>query len=118
QALANRNQVKPLIPPERPILKIEFCNYGQAEWAHLIPGTEIVEGTTIVQFQAKDMIEAYRAMIAMTELALHTAFSCWGVHGMRDVQQRIEALCDAAGGSWGIMLMDLDNGSSWGMNET
>lgn len=37
---------------------------------------------------------------------------------MRYVQQRIEALCDAAGGSWGIMLMDLDNGSSWGMNET
>lgn len=36
---------------------------------------------------------------------------------MKDVQQRIEALCDAAGGSWGMMLKDLDDGSNWGMNE-
>ena len=31
-------------------------------------------GTTIVQFQAKDMPEAYQAMLVMTELAMRTTF--------------------------------------------
>lgn len=70
----NKDKVKPLTPPERPVLGIEFANYGQAEWAHLMPGTEIIPGTTIVQFQAKDMPEAYQAMLVMTELAMRTTF--------------------------------------------
>ncbi|ABS73640.1 MULTISPECIES: M55 family metallopeptidase [Bacillus] len=73
-ALKNKDKVKPLTPPERPVLGIEFANYGQAEWAHLMPGTEIIPGTTIVQFQAKDMPEAYQAMLVMTELAMRTTF--------------------------------------------
>lgn len=66
---------EPLVPPEKIVLRIEFTNYGQAEWAHLMPGTSIEPGTTIVAFPAKDIIEAYRAMLVMTELAMHTTFS-------------------------------------------
>jgi D-amino peptidase len=73
-ALKNRNQVKPLTPPDRPLLRIEFTNYGEAEWANLMPGTEIIPGTTIVQFQAKNILEAYQAMLVMSELAMRTTF--------------------------------------------
>ena len=74
-ALDNRHHVKPLIPPENPVLKIEFNNYGQAEWANLMPGAEIVPGTTMVKYQAKNMIDGFQAMLVMTELAMRTAFS-------------------------------------------
>ncbi|MCJ0929563.1 M55 family metallopeptidase [Virgibacillus halodenitrificans] len=74
-ALENRNHVKPLTPPENPMLRIEFNNFGQAEWANLMPGTEIEPGTTIVRFQAKNILEAYQAMLVMTELAMNTTFS-------------------------------------------
>jgi D-amino peptidase len=73
-ALRNKDTVKPLTPPDRPMLGIEFANYGQAEWANLMPGTEIVPGTTIVRFQAKNILEAYQAMLVMTELAMRTTF--------------------------------------------
>jgi D-amino peptidase len=73
-ALRNRETVKPLTPPDHPMLGIEFANYGQAEWANLMPGTEIVPGTTIVRFQAKNILEAYQAMLVMTELAMRTTF--------------------------------------------
>ncbi|MGV2938932.1 M55 family metallopeptidase [Mesobacillus sp. LC4] len=74
-AIKNLEKVKPLTPPENPVLRIEFANYGQAEWANLMPGTDIEEGTTIVKFQAKDILEAYQAMLVMTELAMRTTFS-------------------------------------------
>lgn len=74
QALANSSNIKPLTPPENPLLTIEFTNYGQAEWANLMPGTQIIEGTTSVTFQAKDILEAYQAMLVMTELASNTTF--------------------------------------------
>lgn len=74
-AIQNKGQVKPLIPPSHPVLKIEFVNHGQAEWAHLMPGTKLEEGTTIVSYQAQDIIEAYQAMIVMTELAMKASFS-------------------------------------------
>ncbi|GHH96748.1 M55 family metallopeptidase [Neobacillus kokaensis] len=73
-AIKNFDKVKPLTPPEKPLLSIEFTNYGEAEWANLMPGTEIVPGTTIVRFQAKDILEAYQAMLVMTELAMRTTF--------------------------------------------
>ncbi|WP_066308361.1 M55 family metallopeptidase [Bacillus sp. FJAT-29814] len=73
-AIQNSDKVKPLTPPDRPLLGIEFTNYGEAEWANLMPGTEIVPGTTIVRFQAKDILEAYQAMLVMTELAMRTTF--------------------------------------------
>lgn len=74
QAIENKERVKPLVPPDKPLLKIEFANYGQAEWAALMPGTRLEEGTTTVQFQAKDILEAYRAMLVMTELASRTSY--------------------------------------------
>lgn len=74
EALRNRDYVEPMTPPEHPVFKIEFCNYGQAEWANLMPGTQMEDGTT-VSFQAKDMPEAYQAMLVMTELASRAAFS-------------------------------------------
>ncbi|CAH0345762.1 M55 family metallopeptidase [Bacillus sp. CECT 9360] len=73
-ALENKNNVKPLTPPDRPMLGIEFTNYGEAEWANLMPGTEMMPNSTIVQFQAKDILEAYQAMLVMTELAMRTTF--------------------------------------------
>lgn len=73
-ALKNKDKVKPLTPPNNPLLAIEFANYGQAEWANLMPGTELVPGTTTVRFQAKDILEAYQAMLVMTELAMKTTF--------------------------------------------
>lgn len=74
QAMEDIHTIKPLIPPKNPLLRIEFANYGQAEWANLMPGTEIEPGTTIVKFQAKDIKEAYQAMLVMTELAMRTTF--------------------------------------------
>ncbi|QDP41640.1 M55 family metallopeptidase [Radiobacillus deserti] len=73
-ALSNRDDIKPLTPPKKPTLRIEFTNYGEAEWANLMPGTSIEPGTTIVSFQAKDILEAYQAMLVMTELAMQTTF--------------------------------------------
>lgn len=73
-ALGNKDIVKPLVPPNEPRLTIEFANYGQAEWASLMPGTELEENTTIVHYQAKDILEAYRAMLVMVELAMRTSF--------------------------------------------
>ncbi|SHG69400.1 M55 family metallopeptidase [Ornithinibacillus halophilus] len=74
QALENQRNVYPLVPPEQPLLKIEFTNYGQAEWANLMPGTQIIPNTTMVAYQAKDIVEAYQAMLVMTELAQKTKF--------------------------------------------
>ncbi|MFS0787931.1 M55 family metallopeptidase [Shouchella sp. 1P09AA] len=56
-----------------PTFHIEFANYGQAEWAALMPGAFIETGTT-VGFKAKDVKEAYQAMLVMTELAMQTTF--------------------------------------------
>lgn len=74
EAIRNRDRVQPLIPPDAPELKIEFTNYGEAELAALMPGADIIDGTTIVRFQAKDIVEAYRAMLVMIELALQAKF--------------------------------------------
>ncbi|MGM8215744.1 M55 family metallopeptidase [Bacillaceae bacterium W0354] len=74
EAINNRHNVEPLIPPKNPTLRIEFTNYGQAEWAALMPGTEIEPNSCIVKYEAKDILEAYRAMLVMIELALQTTF--------------------------------------------
>ncbi|TWT03548.1 M55 family metallopeptidase [Planomicrobium sp. CPCC 101079] len=74
QAIDNREHVKPLVPPDEPLLRIEFTNYGEAELAAMMPGCEIEKGTTVVRFQAKDILEAYRAMLVMTELAMQAKF--------------------------------------------
>ncbi len=73
-AIQNKHLVNPLLPPTQPTLRIEFNNYGQAEWANLMPGTKIEPNSTTVSFQAKDILEAYQAMLVMTELAMRTTF--------------------------------------------
>ncbi|GGF23828.1 D-aminopeptidase [Halobacillus andaensis] len=75
EAIHNRKNIKPLTPPDSPTLRIEFANYGQAEWANLMPGTELEPNSTTVSFQAKDILEAYQAMLVMTELAMRTTFN-------------------------------------------
>ncbi|MFC7063844.1 M55 family metallopeptidase [Halobacillus seohaensis] len=75
EAIHNIKNVKPLTPPASPTLRIEFANYGQAEWANLMPGTEIEPNSTTVSFKSKDILEAYQAMVVMTELAMRTSFS-------------------------------------------
>ena len=75
EAIRNRAHVEPLIPPKHPTLRIEFVNYGQAELAAFMPGTEIEPNSCTVKFEAKDILEAYRAMVVMTELAMRTTFS-------------------------------------------
>ncbi|MBF2631792.1 M55 family metallopeptidase, partial [Listeria seeligeri] len=52
----NHKQAAVLVPPEKTVLKIEFCNYGQAEWAALVPRTKIIDETTVV-FEAEDILE-------------------------------------------------------------
>lgn len=73
-AIENKANVQPLVPPDAPVLKMEFTNYGEAELAAMMPGCEMEAGTTIVRYQAKDIVEAYRAMLVMTELAMQAKF--------------------------------------------
>lgn len=73
EALMKSTKMKPLTLSEKPVLHIEFANYGQAEWAALMPGAQIESGTT-VSFYARDVKEAYQAMLVMTELAMQTTF--------------------------------------------
>lgn len=68
-ALLHGKRIPPLLPPEHPILRVEFTGYAQAEWAALMPGTELEQGTTIVRYQATNIIDAYRALLTMIKLA-------------------------------------------------
>lgn len=74
RAIENGENVKPLVLPANPLLKIEFTNYGEAELAAMMPGCVLEKGITIVQFQAKVMLEAYRAMLVMTEFTMQANF--------------------------------------------
>ncbi|RLL42915.1 aminopeptidase [Oceanobacillus piezotolerans] len=74
-ALLQKDKVKPLTPPKKPTLTIEFNNYGQAEWANLMPGTKIDSMNPIVSYEAASMLEAYQAMLVMIELAFQTRFA-------------------------------------------
>ncbi len=75
EAINLLNRIDPLTPPKQPTFRIEFNNYGQAEWAAIMPGTEIEPNSCIVKFEAKDILEAYRAMVVMTELAMNSTFN-------------------------------------------
>lgn len=75
EAMAQKDQVKPLVPPKNPVIRVEFNNYGQAESAAEIPGCTIEENTTIVRFEATDILEAYRAMLVMIRLTGTTTYS-------------------------------------------
>lgn len=73
-ALNNRFNISAHAPPKKPVLRVEFTNYGEAENAALMPGCTIEPHTTIVRFQAKDILEVYRAMIVMIRLAGQTTY--------------------------------------------
>lgn len=75
EAMEQRGEVEPFVPPKEPVLRVEFNNYGQAENAAQMPGCTIEENTTIVRFEAKDILEAYRAMLVMIRLAGPTTYS-------------------------------------------
>lgn len=74
ESLNDIKNMKPLIPPKNPFLRVEFSNYGQAENAAIIPGCDIEPNTTIVKFHAENMLEAYQAMLAMIRLASGTTY--------------------------------------------
>lgn len=75
EALEQKNDIKPFIPPRNPVIRVEFNNYGQAESAAQIPGCTLEENTTIVRFEAKDILEAYQAMLVMIRLTGTTTYS-------------------------------------------
>jgi len=68
KALKQVDKFKPfkIKPPIN--LKVAFLNPGMAEVATLVPGSKRVDGRT-VSYSSKDMIEVYRAFIAMITLA-------------------------------------------------
>ncbi|HLS20313.1 MAG TPA: M55 family metallopeptidase [Bacillota bacterium] len=73
-AIQSFDQMEPLTPPDHPTIRVEFANYGQAEYASLIPRSKIEEGTTIVRFEAENIVEAYRTIVAMATLAGHATY--------------------------------------------
>ncbi|WJE17116.1 M55 family metallopeptidase [Halobacillus sp. ACCC02827] len=75
EAIHNRSNVPPLRSSESPALAIEFMNYGQAEWAAMMPGAVLASDSTTVHFQARDIKEAYQAMLVMTDLAMRATSS-------------------------------------------
>lgn len=74
-AMKKLKSIKPLVPPENPIVKVEFNNYGQAEGAAYLPGSQLDPHAPIVEYHAKNMDEAYRAILVMANLASDVTYS-------------------------------------------
>jgi D-amino peptidase len=53
-------------------LKVAFINPGMAEIAELVPGSKRIDGRTL-SYTSKNLIEAYKAFLAMIKLAGTTA---------------------------------------------
>ena len=75
QAVNHIKTMQPFVPPQNPELTVEFNNYGQAESASYMPGCELDHHAPIVKYKAKDMVEAYRAMLVMANLASGITYS-------------------------------------------
>jgi len=59
----------PLITVSGPIeLKVSFLNSGLAEVASIMPHTELIE-PNVVLYNADNIIESYRALMAMIHIA-------------------------------------------------
>jgi D-amino peptidase len=67
-ALNNAKNIAPTKLQEPPEMKVTFLNSGQAEFASIMPGTELVE-PTIVSYSGKSIIDIYRALTAMIKIA-------------------------------------------------
>jgi D-amino peptidase len=72
KALKHADSVKPfkIKPPIN--LKVAFMNSGMAEIAELVPGSKRIDGRTL-SYTSKDLVEAYKAFLAMITLAGTTA---------------------------------------------
>ncbi|HUV98081.1 MAG TPA: M55 family metallopeptidase [Candidatus Paceibacterota bacterium] len=72
KALEQADKVKPfkIKPPIN--LKVAFINPGMAEVAELVPGSKRIDGRTL-SYTSKDLVEVYRAFLAMITLAGTTA---------------------------------------------
>ncbi len=67
-AVRERSSLQPLLPPDRPEIKIRFTNPGQAQSAAICPGAERLDALT-VRFGHHDYREVYRAFRTMVTLA-------------------------------------------------
>ena len=72
KALKQADKVKPfkIKPPIN--LKVAFINPGMAEVAELIPSSKRIDGRTL-SYTSKDLVEVYKAFLAMITLAGTTA---------------------------------------------
>ncbi len=67
-ALINAKNIDPIKLQEPPEMKVTFLNSGRAEFASIMPGTELVE-PNIVSYSGKSIIDVYRALTAMIKIA-------------------------------------------------
>jgi D-amino peptidase len=68
RALKARKRFKPLRMQSPYALRIRFLNSGLADGAEVMPGAERLDGTTVL-YEARDVAELFRAMLALTRLA-------------------------------------------------
>lgn len=67
-ALINTRNIEPIKIQEPLEMRITFFNSGQAEYASIMPGSELV-GPNIVSYSGKTIIDSYRALTAMIKIA-------------------------------------------------
>ena len=67
-ALINAKNIDPIKLQEPLEMNVTFLNSGQAEFASIMPGTELVE-PNIVSYRGKSIIDVYRALTAMIKIA-------------------------------------------------
>jgi len=67
-ALINVRNIDPIKLQEPPEMKVTFLNSGQAEFASIMPGTELI-GPNIVSYSGQSIIDVYRALTAMIKIA-------------------------------------------------
>lgn len=67
-ALLNIKNIEPIKLQEPAEMKVTFLNSGQAEFASIMPGTELIE-PNVVSYSGKSIIDIYRALTAMIKIA-------------------------------------------------
>lgn len=67
-ALINAKNIDSIKLQEPAEMKVTFLNSGQAEFASIMPGTELVE-PNIVSYSGKSIIDIYRALTSMIKIA-------------------------------------------------
>jgi D-amino peptidase len=67
-AVREHQQMKPLLPPAEPEIRLRFTNPGQAQTAALCPGADRLDALTVV-YAHPDYRQVYRAFRTMVTLA-------------------------------------------------